>query len=260
MNIDAPPKGYQAPAVAKAFQLLELVAESEQGLGISEMAHHLGYSKSTIHGLTQALMTSGAILQSPVKKKFFLGPAIMELAFKNRHHLRVVEKSQPWLDRLRDDLGESVFLGVLSQTRGIIIATSEPAKPLKISSPAGTSIPILAGAVGKVFLSALDKAQAGTIIREQGLKCFTDNSIVDEDHLFEELERVRTQGYALDNEEYMQGVKAVAMNLGVHRGLILALWVVGFADTFGPQALPKVIQSMQETVTTLNAVLHGGTP
>ncbi len=256
MGIDDPPKGYQAPAVSKAFQLLGLVAESEHGLGISELAQHMGYSKSTIHGLTQALMASGAILQSPVKKKFFLGPAIMDLAVKNRHYGRMVEKSQPWLDRLRDDIGESVFLGVLTQTRSIIIATSEPAKPLKISSPAGTSIPVLAGAVGKIFLSTLDKTQARMIIKKNGMRRFTDNSMVDEREYFEELDRVRIQGYALDNEEYMQGVKAVAMNLGVHRGLRLALWVVGFANTLGPKILPMVIQSMQATVTTLNAELQ----
>ncbi len=246
---------YRAPAVEKAFKLLDLVAASEHGVGISEMARTLGYSKGSTYGLTQALTAAGALFQSPLNKKFFLGPAMIERYAKSRCFHRIQEKAQPWIERLRDAIGQSVFLGALSPTRGMIIATAEPNRPLKISSPAGNTIPILAGAVGKVFLSALAPHHAGDILDERGLERYTDRTILDRAQYLKELDRVRADGYALDKEEYLPGVHAVAMALRDLKGLMLALWVVGFADALGPGTLPGIVESMRETAATLDRVL-----
>jgi DNA-binding IclR family transcriptional regulator len=105
------------------------------------------------------------------------------------------------------------------------MATAEAAKPLKISSPPGTSIPLLAGAVGKAFLAQQPKDQVLKIIREHGLSRFTQRSIVKKDDYLAELESVRRRGYAIDNEEYLPGVKAVAMALGNQR----AAWPFGWS-------------------------------
>jgi DNA-binding IclR family transcriptional regulator len=250
--------GYQAPAVLKAFQLLKVVAESRKELGLSELAQCLGFSKSTTHGLIQALLKVGALDQSPRRKKFFLGPTIVELAFKSWNYLRVREQAQPSLDELRDHIGETVFLGVMSRSRGIIMATAEATKPLKISSPPGTSISLLAGAVGKVFLAQLDDIQAKNLIREHGLPRFTPKSIVRESDYMAELNRVRKLGYALDNEEYLPGVKAVAVSIGNHRGLPLAIWVVGFAGAMVDDVMPHIIRETLHTATKLQSVFDAG--
>lgn len=248
--------GYQAPAVQKAFEMLKLVSESKEDLGLSEMADRLGYSKSTTHGLIRALLAAGALAKNQGGRKFFLGPAIVELAFKSWNYFRVIELAQPHLDELRDRIGETVFLGVLSRTRAVIVAISEANKPLKISSPPGVSIPVLAGAVGKVFLARMDPAQAQGLIRERGLPAFTSRSIVDPDDYMKELDRVRRKGYALDDEEYLPGVKAVAVSLGNHRGLPLAVWVVGFAAAMDIPAMPRIVAETLGTAKTLQTLLR----
>ncbi len=256
MTINAPKLiGYKAPAVCKAFQLLRLVADAKHGMRLSEMAHKLGFSKSTTHGLIRALVKEGALEQSPQAKTFFLGPAIVDLAFKSRNYFRVIEKARPSLETLRDLIGETVFLGVLSRSRGIIIATAEAVKPIKISSPPGATIPPLAGAVGKVFLAHLDDVQILEYIRDQGLPAFTPRSITSEKAYLAELARVRKNGYALDNEEYLPGVKAVAVRLGNHRGLPLAIWVVGFAGDMGKEVMSGIVQSVLQTAQKLRSVL-----
>jgi DNA-binding IclR family transcriptional regulator len=247
--------GYQAPAVRKAFQLLHAVAESKKDLSLSELAQNLEFSKSTTHGLVQALLKIGALDLCPHRKKFYLGPTIVELAFRSWNYLRVSERAQPSLDELRDIIGETVFLGVLSRSRGIIIATSETAKPLKISSPPGTSIPLLSGAVGKVFLAQLDDSQAVELIREYGLPRFTSKSITKESDYLAELEQVSKLGYALDDEEYLPGVRAVAVSLGNHRGLPLAIWVVGFAGSMTEEVMSEVIQQTVHTSEKLKSVI-----
>lgn len=247
--------GYQAPAVQKAFQMLRLVADAKQGLSLSEIAKQLSFSKGTTHGLIQALVKEGALDQKPKDKTFYLGPALVDLAFKSWNYLRVSEKAQPCLDELRDQIGETVFLGILSRTRSIIMATAEASKPIKISSPPGATIPLLAGAVGKVFLAHLDDAQTLKFIRDKGLPSFTPRSITSEKAYLAELAQVRKNGYAQDNEEYLPGVKAVAVSLGNHRGLPLAIWVVGFAGDMGKDVMPAIVQSVLKTAQQLRSVL-----
>lgn len=249
---------YQPPAIRKAFQLLKVAAETTEGLGITELAHKLGLSKSSVHGLTKALLEEGALYQNPERKKYSLGAAIVELAFRNWNYIRVCEQVQPFLDILRDRIGETVFLGALSQTTGIIMATAESHKPLKISSPAGSFIPLLAGAVGKVFLAQMDEKGALRHIKEQGLPSFTTKSIVDEKEYLLELADVRRKGYALDDEEYLPGVKAIATALGNHRGLPLAIWVVGFAGPMVQDNMPDIIAETLATAEKLRALLDSG--
>ena len=251
------PSGYKAPAVGKAFELLRAVANSRQGLGLSELAAELGYSKSSTHGLVHALIHEGALVQSSGGKKLLLGSTVVELAFQSWNYLIINRAAQPILDELREKIGESVFLGVFnrSNARAIIMATSEATKPLKISSPPGTSIPLFAGAVGKVFLAGMEDSRALDLIRENGLPHFTENSIVSEDELMRELDRVRERGWALDDEEYIPGVRAVAASIGNLHGLPMAVWVVGFAGTMEDAEIEKITRATLETTEKLRQVL-----
>jgi len=249
--------GYQAPAVQKAFQILHAVAGATEKPSLSELATLLGFSKSTTHGLVHALIREGALSQNARGKKIYLGPAIVDMAFRGWNYLKLGRVARPILEELRDTIGETVFLGVLSpgNSKAIIMATAEAAKPLKISSPPGTTLSLLAGAVGKVFLAAMNDRQALEVIREKGLPDFTPKSITREKDYLEELARVRELGYALDHEEYLPGVKAVAVALGNMQGLPLAIWVVGFAAAMGEAAMPRIASAILETTEKLNKEL-----
>jgi DNA-binding IclR family transcriptional regulator len=249
---------YQPPAVRRALQLLQVIADAPGGLGITDLAKKLDLSKSTVHGLTKALQRAGALYQNPNKKKYSLGATILDLAFRNWNYIRICEQVQPFLDELRDRIGETVFWGVLSQNAATIMTKAESHNPLKISSPAGSSIPLLAGAVGKVFLAQLEENEALRIIRQQGLPRFTPKSIVEENRYLQELTLVRQQGYALDDEEYLPGIRAAAIALGNHRGLPLAIWVVGFAGSMDHENIAKIIEETQATVEKLRSLLDNG--
>ena len=249
--------GYHAPAVSRAFEILRVVAESHSEMGISDLAKHLGFSKSTTHGLVQALLKVGALDQSQPGKKFFLGPAVVELAFRNWNYFRIVEHSQPILDDLRERINETIFLGALSHWRGLIMATAEAIKPLKITSPPGTTIPLLAGAVGKVFLAQQDDTHVAQLLEKKELPRFTSRSILSKSAYLKELSQVREQGYALDNEEYLPGVRAVAVGLENHRGLPLAIWVVGFAESMSVKSMPRVVEETLNAAKQLQQVLDG---
>jgi len=255
MKINAFSVGYQAPAVQRAFQLLKLVAESPAEQSLSSLARNMGCSKSTTHGLIHSLLNVGALEQGPMGKKYYLGPAIVELAFQNRNYFQVGEKARPILEALRDQIGKTVFLGVMGRSRGIIVATAEPQKSLKLSAPPGTSISLKAGALGKVYLASLPPNQAAQFIQERELPRYTEKTITDKSDYLAEISLVRQNGYAVDDQEYLPGVKAVAVSVGNRRGLPLALWAVGFAGEMEDGVLPNMIQYLQKAAHNLQKLM-----
>jgi DNA-binding IclR family transcriptional regulator len=253
----AKPNGYRAPAVQKAFRILKLVSASNKGLSLSDIAKTLGYGKSTAFGLIQALLEDGLLNQDPGTKKIFLGPTPVELSLRSWNYLKINKKAQPLLDDLRDITGESVFLGARSNDRALIIATSDTKKPLKISAPPGESIPLLAGAVGKIFLSLLDDRRIIELIRTQGLPRFTSHTITEEAAYLAEIEKVRLQGYALDKEEFMSGVWGVAAGLKNFRGLPMGIWVVGFASAMDEDLIKCIAEKIVPISRKLRDILDG---
>jgi DNA-binding IclR family transcriptional regulator len=255
MKNNASSVGYQAPAVQRAFQMLKSVAESPAEQNLSDLSRNLGWSKSTTHGLIKSLLSVGALEQGPFGKKIVLGPAIVELAFQSWNYFQVGDKARPILESLRDQIGETVFLGVLGRSRGIIVATAESQKSLKISAPPGTTITLLAGALGKVYLASLPENQAAQFINERELIKYTDKTITDKIEYIAEINQVRQNGYAVDDEEYLPGVRAIAIGVGNRRGLPLALWVVGFAGAMEKGVIPTFVEHIQKSAQDLQKIM-----
>ncbi len=248
-------KQYRAPAVQRAFGLLEIIARSPQGLSLSELARQGNLSKSSAHGITKALLDLGILVHNPDSPAFHLGPAIFELAFSNWNVFRLRDLAEPRLAALRDQTGETVFLGFQVSYRVVIIAAAESMNALTIASPSGTSIPLLAGAVGKALLASRSDEEAMKLARKQGLRKFTSQSITEPDAYLAELQRVRQLGYALDDEEYLPGIRAVAVALGNKRGLPLLLWLVGFSGSLSDHRLELAAKSVLNAAAELKLLL-----
>lgn len=246
---------YQAPAVRKAFDLLKHVAESPQPLRLSDLARDLGYSKSTTYGIVQALLNADALGYDGRKKKYSLGPAILDLVFSTWNYIHIQAFSQPYLNDLRDKIGEAVFLGGLSLHRTIVMAAAESDRPMKISAPPGTTLPIMTGAIGKIFLARFKDSDALEFLRRKKLKRYTAHSIVDPEDYIAGLRSVREDGYAWDNEEYLPGVRAIATDIADYRGLPLAIWVVGFAVSMTDEEKANVIRETLNTSDLLRKAL-----
>ena len=255
-----PRNGYQAPAVRKAFALLRAVADAEDPPSLSQLAQTLSFSKGTTHGLVQALLAEDALEHAPGGQRLILGPALADMAMKGWNLFRLTETIQPLLNALRDRVEETVFFGVMTRSRAVIVATAEADRPMKIASPPGTSLPLMAGAVGKVFLARLERARAQGYIRRLGLARHTGQSIVDEAGFLSELENVRKQGYAIDNEEYLPGVCAVAVGLGNQCGLPMAVWVVGFSNVLDKAQIERVAALTQQAAAQMTPLVDRNRP
>lgn len=252
-------KPYQAPIVKKAFLILKAIS-TNKGLRLSEISTRLGISKSTVHGITNALEEQGAILRDPVSREFTIGATLMELGKAAYERMDFKRAARPAMEHLMEQCHESVFLGVRNKSSVTIIDMVESRKDFKISSPIGTSLPLLAGAMGKIFLSAMTPVDARAYLMENPPNRFTSKTITDPDIYLKTLETVRESGIAFDDEEYIAGVRAIAAPIQPQGVYFPAIWVVGFTASMDDEKIPAIIAQIRAAAFEINTNLAGTPP
>ena len=250
---------YSAPSVKKAFRILQTISGSKNGFGISEIARELKIGKSTVHGITAALEELGFLVRDPLHKKYQLGYSLLELSRKFYKGVALRDTARIPMERLMERVGESVFLGVMNGNHVTVLDVVESHHGIKITSPPGTRLSLLAGAIGKVFLAQFEEKKAKQILQKSGLKRYTSKSVVDSKKYIKEVEETKKKGYAIDDEEYLPGVRAVAASLQTVSLPPAAIWVVGFTSSFTDQKMEEVILEIRKTAQEINLSLkdHG---
>ncbi|GAC1370453.1 MAG: IclR family transcriptional regulator [Ktedonobacteraceae bacterium] len=247
-----------APMVERAFQLLELLSASDEGLTLSELARALNVSRGSIHGLLKTLERSGVIEQEE-ERRFVLGSRIYHLAqaYIQRSGLR--HFALPAMRRLAANTGETVCLGKVEQKSVRIIeclVDEEKQAALHISARRGMRIPLLAAATGSCLLASWPVAQREAFVRGQRLPRFTEHSPTDPEQFLKRVEEAAHTGVGFDYEEYLDGVNAVAAPIYGFGGTLVALiWVVGFASRWSGEALEHAAQHVRSEALAISSAL-----
>jgi IclR family KDG regulon transcriptional repressor len=253
---------YSAPSVKKAFRILDALSNSPRGLGVTDLSKQLKIGKSTVLGITTALEELGLLVRDPVQKKYSVGYTLLELGRKAHTKMELKEIARRPMENLMAKVGETIFLGVLNGDHVTIVDVVESPNEMKITSPPGTRLPLLVGATGRVLLAQLDREKAQQIVQKIGLKRYTSKSIVDPKQFLKEVGKAREKGYAIDQEEYILGVRAVAAPIQAAPLPPAAIWVVGFSSTLDDKKLGIVIGEIQKTVQEIShsvkTSLNGG--
>jgi DNA-binding IclR family transcriptional regulator len=243
---------YSAPSVKKAFKILHTIADSSNGIGVSELAKQLKIGKSTVHGITSALEEMGILVRDPIHKKYNLGYTLLELRKKAYAKMELRDVARIPMEKLMEEIGETVFLGILNGDHITILDMVESHNEMKITSPPGTRLPLLAGAIGKIFLAQFEEKKAKEILQKMELRKYTSKSIVDPKKFFKEVEETKKRGYAIDDEEYMLGVRAVAVPIQTVSPPPAAIWVVGFTSSLDDRKMERVILKIQKTAKEIS--------
>jgi DNA-binding IclR family transcriptional regulator len=247
---------YSAPSVKKAFKILYAVSDSPNGLGISDLSKKLKIGKSTVHGITTALEELGVLVREPLYKRYTMGYSLLELCRTAFAKIDLKDLARKPMEKLMGKVGETVFLGVLNGDHVTIVDMVESRNEMKITSPPGTRLPLLAAATGRVLLSQVEKEKVKEMVRKRGLVRYTSKTVIDQRQFLREIEKVKEQGFAVDDEEYIPGVRAVAAPLVFPSSPPAALWVVGFTSTLDDQKVKTVIREIQEAVQEIKEFPH----
>lgn len=247
---------YKAPIVGKAFSILRMLAKSERGETLSDLSRQLGISKSTVLGIVSALEEEGAVVRDERTRRHTLGLTLFELGHAVEARIDLNDIARPFMQELMHKTRESVFLGTRSGDHVTILEIVESTKDLKITAPVGTRIPLLAGATGKVFLASIPQERARELILHKALRRYTGNTITDPVRFLEVVEKARRDGYALDDEEYIPGVRAVAAPIGNGGHKLSAIWVVGFTPSMDADNFKRIAKETRKTAEAIGRRLQ----
>jgi IclR family KDG regulon transcriptional repressor len=237
----------RVPALDKGFAILELLAGSQKPLGISDISKALGFHKSTVFNLAYTLADLG-ILEHGRDHKFRFGLNLYALGKAAGGASGWVESIRPYLEDISAQTKLSVFLGIRSDLRAVIVDKVDTPFDIKIASETGMRIPLLAGAGGKVLLSQLADGEIDRILSEKKLRKFTAASCTNKRQYKEMLRKAREERFAMDNEEYIEGIRALAVPLRLNRGhLVAAIWIVGLKNQIKDDVIPSYRAMLQET-------------
>ncbi len=258
-NSRPPTQPALVPAVDRAIRILELVAASPQGLGVSAVSRSLGIHKSTAHGILSTLAAHGLVEQDARSRAFRPGAALASLA-GSWPEPPVTAAARPALEALLEESGETTFLAVLEDDHLVLVDKAESPRAMSITSPIGRRIPHSAGALGKVFHAWMPRAELDRLLRRRPLRPFTARTIVDPVAYERELRRVRQAGVALDDEEYLEGVRAAAAPIFDARGRVAAgLLVVGPSARLPHRRLRRLAARARDLATEVSARLGART-
>ncbi|MEJ2102081.1 MAG: IclR family transcriptional regulator, partial [Desulfobacterales bacterium] len=221
------PSFKRVPAVDKTFAILDLLAKSKESLGISDITRALNFNKSTVFNISHTLADLQVLKQAP-DNKFSLGIKFYLLGRASRIGSEIISTVHPYLERINQKTNLSVFLGVRSDWDVIIVDKVDAAFDIKISSEIGMRLPLLAGAGGKAILSRMSERAIDRILSKKSLQRYTRYSVVDKIKYKKMLKMTRQEGFAVDKEEYIEGIRALAVPLNINRGNSqFAIWAVG---------------------------------
>lgn len=239
--------GSLVPAVDRAAQILNTIASSEMALGVSELSRKLKFNKSTTHDILTTLCHHHLLERDDSTKTYRLGYALAELGQRAGEHIDLRTVSHPVIIALARAVEETIILGTYHDGHVAIVDREEAPLDVKISAPLGRRLYYSAGVFGKIFLAAMPEADANKLIREKPLRSYTAKSITRLTAYRAELDLVRTRGYALDDEEYLAGVRAAAAPVNDEQGrVVAALTVVGFSTHLSNARLLQITRQLCE--------------
>src|ERR1700749_1925674 len=238
---DALPHGtYKVQALDRAFAVLDLLGESDTPLGLAQVASSLQLHKSTAHRFLMVLERHHMVERTS-GGKFRLGLRLFDFGNKAIEQYDLRDRAQPHLRRLVAETEETAHLCILEQARVIYLDKIEPARSVRMITRIGASNPVHCTSVGKAILAFLPEDRAADILRRVRFERFTGRTILTLDALRAELDKTRRRGYAVDDEEFEEVLRCIAVPLlDAQRQPVAAVSVSGPSFRVTAQKLPSI--------------------
>lgn len=203
-------------SLARGLRILELLAEADDSISVTELSKEIGVDKSSISRMLQTLVNYRFAERDTRTRRYFIGPRMKELSVPNDHHTALRDQAIPFLQQLVDDTSENAHLAIDVQGQSLIIADVESTAQLRVVSEVGRLVPLHCTATGKCLLAF------SNVPLPESLPSATPRTITTHAQLRHHLEQIRSQGYALDDEEYTIGVRCLAAPVYDHSGIAIA--------------------------------------
>jgi DNA-binding IclR family transcriptional regulator len=212
---------YVVRAVDRSLTVLVLLAGTPTGLDASAIARAGQLHVSTVFRILQTLKLRNFVIEAP-GGLYRIGPQAFEVGSSFLRSTSLQPEGQAIVERLAADTGETASMGILDSDEVLYLAIAHGQRELGIQSNVGTRHPPYCTALGKVLMADLGWPDAQGLLSRTGRNRMTKNTIIGIGRWREELRNVAERGYALDAEERILGVRAVAAPVRDHSGRVVA--------------------------------------
>jgi IclR family KDG regulon transcriptional repressor len=208
--------------IEKALNIMETILKQKDEVSLADLAKLTGINITTVHRACTSLTNRGYLYQKEKGGKYSLGVKLLQFNYIANTGVNIKEEAYPFLKILCDEITETVILAVLDGVEPIDIVCILPDKMLQAAPGIGTKSPFHCTSVGKIFLANMSDERIEGVIGLQGLKVYTDFTINDMNRLKTDLETIRQDGIAFDDEEYILGLRSAAAPVYGEQGNLLA--------------------------------------
>lgn len=197
-------------SIEKCVVILDCLHAHQNLLTLEEITQITGYKKTTCFRLLKTLRTLGIVELSPATKKYQYGPRLAAMGLGALKNMNLRKAALPILQQLRDATGETVNLTILSGSEILYVERIMSDYLVNVNVNIGDRLPVYCASMGKVILAYLSENRLEEILSSITFKRRTEKTIVSRSELLRELEQIRTNGFAVNDEELEKGLRAVA--------------------------------------------------
>ncbi len=212
---------YDVPGLRAGIDVLMAMCESVDGLGVAELAQLTGCNKHMVFRCLKTLVAKGWVTEQGEGPKYVVSLVPFRYASIPVTRMDVVTAAQEPLRALWKELGECVYLGVMHDDMVMYLIHHEGTRNIHLGGRVGEHYWPHAASAGKVLLAYGDPEMCERCVA-RGLKKLTDVTHTDRKQFLADMENVRKQGYALDEEEYMEGGLCYAAPVYDYTGRVAA--------------------------------------
>jgi len=215
-------RGGGVQSVERTLDILEALVELGSEVGLVEISQAVTLPLATVHRLLGTLIQRGYVKQNRQNRKYALGFRALQMGSDMRQRFSLRLEARPFLQRLMQRSGESANLAVLDEGEVVYIDQAQSSRILRMFTQIGNRLPAHSTGSGKVMLAFSPPEAVEGIVRRSGLPVRTPHTIVDLEAFRHELERIRHQGYGIDDEEQEEGVRCIAAPVRDESGQVVA--------------------------------------
>lgn len=246
-------------SVVKALNILELL-EKHKELGVTEIGGKLGYDKSTTFRLLNTLKEKNFVAQNSKTQKYSNAIKLLTLGNGVLRHRNYSHNIRIELKKLAETTRETVNLAVAEGIEVVYIDRYETEDILKLASAIGQRRPMYCTSVGKAIMAYYDPGYVESLCTNFPFEAFTEFTCTNKKALLKELERIRENGYSIDNQEHHLGIRCVAVPILSRHNEPLAAVSISmpqFRADAEPELQDRCIAALLEASPRLTKCFHG---
>jgi len=240
-------------SLVKALAILDVLANANEPVGVTEIAHQVGVPKATAHRLLATLHANDAATYNPETQRYGLGPAIMRYGLLGVQRLSLHRLGRPQIEKLHKQTGETAVLAIRQGDVKVFLDQIESQEEIRHKATLGYRLPLYHGGAGHAILAFMSGEEQKAYLSHGPFPKVTPTTITDPAKLRKELELVRQRRYAVTRSDRVTSIGAPVID---HTGTVIGALAV-FAPTFrtAPEKVTKFAELTREAADELSISL-----